>query len=1467
MLKKCKVGKIVAFLLALVFTLAFMSGSAMNVKAAEGSAVTAKVPEHELPVGGVLPIVSHPLTAEEAADIPVLVKAKKKSPIGVQAYTGPQVPGGSDYGYNWLNNRPEKATLTGLYEAFVQFSDETYKSQTNFDVSSYDNKFAENGSIDISAYQLPFDKKETSPGTEIDSEGANTKNSLVLLSLAWNAFIYDNPQYYLLSNGYGRGTDNVASGIFTNITPFVSVEFKDYSIRQKYNDIIERKYAEYSDLAKTVTTTYGKARFVHDKILADRDYSFIDGFPDTSVYAHNILGVMDTSTDGPVCEAYAKAYAYILNRLGIEASVWVGLSTSGGNGGGGAHAWNTVKIDENHYYADLTWDDSETVSNLGGSSEDSRKNEQNILHYSFFLVGATEEIITGDANLGVFTASHTVANSSGTVDDVYLYDLPNPIANTKAADDTAKTWINSFLPWYMPSTHFIAFTDKLLDETGASPSLFIMSSGTPVWVGQNKRSFGTLFVDKDSTDIAVNAQAYKWDHTGTSGNISQVFANPTPIAENSDYVIEVEKPYKSGENRAWVYGKGTYAGLDFGWVTLDLKDAVATVADIAVAGDVGTVLIESKATLTLKNASVVRTGLASEDAKSWFTGLPSGISVTANGAALSNTIELTFSGTPTSGSNSPFKITIPESVQTSGNDLSVETNPDAKFAIVDTVVPTISNLDVPSATHNSATLTFNSSEAGTGYYLVRPENDTELPVAANIKASGKSFTVTSGPNTVTVNELDASADYKVYVVVEDASSNLSTLATKEFSTLAAPIGPAKPSITTSSLTDGTVGEDYSYTLEATGDGTIKWTATNLPAGLTLSESGILSGTPTTAGSSQVTVTAKNDVDSDSAELTIVIKDAPLQLIPVITTSSLPDGTIGVLYSHKLTANGEEPIEWSVTAGALGLELTPDGIVSGTPLTVGTQTFTVAAENVHGIDTKELTLTVTEVPQVVPVAPTITTSSLPSGTVGTAYSQTLTATGDEPIEWFVEDGDLPNGLVLSPDGIISGTPTTAGAKTFFVYAINDAGYGEKELSITIYAVSSGGGSGGGGSGGSTYNPPSTSSSTPETVNVPAANNSTTVGYVPSGETAKVELPSGKVTEIISKSKNGIADIDLSKASGIAAAELPSTAVKEFAKSDLGLSVALPSGEVSFDATALSKISGEAKGNEITIILKPAKSLNAIQQAKVGNRPVFDVSISSGGIFFTSLGNGYLTVKFPYAMKPLGKPERVKIYCLRTDGSIEDMKASYNVSTKIASFTTNHLSTYYISYDEWINTYPDVSGNEWFYEYVERVSEIGLMSGTDKGFEPNTNLTRSMVVTILFNLAKPARGANTTNFTDVPLGQWYSDPIAWAASAGIVSGTGNNKFEPNRSVTREEMMAILYRFARWQGKGPVGNWAIRLDYPDVNEVSDWAGEAVMWTTMKGIVSGTPVNGVNVINPKGTSTRAEAATIISRYIDAVE
>ena len=159
--------------------------------------------------------------------------------------------------------------------------------------------------------------------------------------------------------------------------------------------------------------------------------------------------------------------------------------------------------------------------------------------------------------------------------------------------------------------------------------------------------------------------------------------------------------------------------------------------------------------------------------------------------------------------------------------------------------------------------------------------------------------------------------------------------------------------------------------------------------------------------------------------------------PSITTASLPDGVVGTAYSQTLAATGTQPITWNVIEGTLPAGLTLDGatgVISGTPTAAaeGTASFTVVASNgTHPNDTATLTIKI----NAAPVAPIITTVSLPSGVVGTAYSQTLAATGTQPIDWSIT-GILPDGLTLADStGVISGTPTAAGTRSFTVTASN------------------------------------------------------------------------------------------------------------------------------------------------------------------------------------------------------------------------------------------------------------------------------------------------------------------------------------------------------------------------------------------------------------------------------------------------
>ena len=253
-----------------------------------------------------------------------------------------------------------------------------------------------------------------------------------------------------------------------------------------------------------------------------------------------------------------------------------------------------------------------------------------------------------------------------------------------------------------------------------------------------------------------------------------------------------------------------------------------------------------------------------------------------------------------------------------------------------------------------------------------------------------------------------------------------------------------PIITTANLPNGFTGTTYSQTLTATGTQPIIWSVINgnLPDNLILSTAGVISGTPTATGTFNFTVRATNSAGNDTKPLSIMISD----VIPTITTTVLPDGTIDVAYNQQLSATGTQPITWSVINGSLptNLTLSTAGVISGTPTVGGTFNFTVQATNSVGNDTKSLSITI-------PAPPVITTTTLSSGTVGTAYNQTLTATGTQPITWWVIDGNLPTSLTLSTSGIISGTPTTVGTFNFTVQASNDIGYAHKLLSITINGV--------------------------------------------------------------------------------------------------------------------------------------------------------------------------------------------------------------------------------------------------------------------------------------------------------------------------------------------------------------------------------------------------------------------------------
>lgn len=173
------------------------------------------------------------------------------------------------------------------------------------------------------------------------------------------------------------------------------------------------------------------------------------------------------------------------------------------------------------------------------------------------------------------------------------------------------------------------------------------------------------------------------------------------------------------------------------------------------------------------------------------------------------------------------------------------------------------------------------------------------------------------------------------------------------------------------------------------------------------------------------------------------------------------------------------------------------------------------------------------------------------------------------------------------------------------------------------------------------------------------------------------------------------------------------------------------------------------------------------------------------------------------------------------------------------------------------FTDVGPRDWFYDAVAYVYGKGVMQGvSDTAFAPYAVTNRAMVVTILHRMeGSPA--ALPSEFTDVAAGAYYVGPVAWASGGGIVTGYPDNTFRPQLSITREQMAAILYRYARYKGLN-VSLAGDLSSFSDAGTVSAYAVDAMRWAVAVGLINGE--NGR--LNPGGAATRAQVAAIFQRF-----
>ena len=182
----------------------------------------------------------------------------------------------------------------------------------------------------------------------------------------------------------------------------------------------------------------------------------------------------------------------------------------------------------------------------------------------------------------------------------------------------------------------------------------------------------------------------------------------------------------------------------------------------------------------------------------------------------------------------------------------------------------------------------------------------------------------------------------------------------------------------------------------------------------------------------------------------------------------------------------------------------------------------------------------------------------------------------------------------------------------------------------------------------------------------------------------------------------------------------------------------------------------------------------------------------------------------------------------------------------------------------DTFADVGADDWYYQSVKYVYENNLFAGTDKGFEPNTSMTRAMLVTVLYRLAAPEEVSAENAFEDVPEDKWYTDSINWAAENGIVSGISNTEFAPDSNITREQIALIIYRYAVKVGFDVNADNADMYKFVDVEKISDYAVDAIKYMVACGIING---KDGNILAPGEKATRAEVATMLMKFAEIQE
>ena len=774
-----------------------------------------------------------------------------------------------------------------------------------------------------------------------------------------------------------------------------------------------------------------------------------------------------------------------------------------------------------------------------------------------------------------------------------------------------------------------------------------------------------------------------------------------------------------------------------------------------------------------------------------------------------------------------------------------------------------------SSSSGSASLTImlqgdnNQVSGASGIYVFSDYGDASLSISGtgSLTAKGTDYGNHSG---IMVQSNGGKAELTINNVdVTATNSNTQGIRLQPAGT-----SPATLAVNGGSLTaSGSKGIDYQFGTGATG-----------------------SGTPTVTVSNNAIVRANGSISNNSSTEIHIGADSSASSGGIVFDGN--EGTVygSVTLEENLTIGEGESLD--IPSGASltidsGATLTNEGTVtnSGTLTNNGTiDNSGTLPDNINGNGT-------------VNHAPTITTDSLPNGTEGTSYSQTLTATGTAPITWSIaEDSSLPAGLSLGADtGVISGIPTADGTFNFTVTATNAYGSDSKEFTLTIdqqgtihvtsvsldktsLELTEGG------------TDTLTATITPNNAtnkNVTWSTSNASIATVNNGEvtavsagtatiTATADGKSATCTVTVTAATVPVTGVTMNKTSTslyvgdtetLTATVAPDNATNKavtWTSSDSAVATVDQNGVVTAVAHGTATITVTTEDGNYT-----ATCTVTVSRYSTGGGPttyaVTAPDVENGTVRVSpSRASRGTTVTLTVAPDEGYELESLTVLDSRDNEiALTDKGDGKYTFTMPSGKVTVEASFAEIAPEPL--PFGDVDDGDWFADAVRFVYENGMMNGvSETDFAPHATTSRSMIVTILYRLEGEPVVDYAMDFTDVAGDAYYAEAVRWAASEGIVGGYGGGLFGSEDAVTREQLAVILYRYAVYKGYDvSIGEDTNILSYDDFADLSEYAIPAMQWACGAGIVNGTSAS---TLTPQGEATRAQVAAVLMRFCESI-